>query len=39
VVEQVPEVVKDVQPSVEAKMWTEFPALHWTDVMIKVNKA
>ena len=30
---------KVVEPSPEVKCWQENPSLHWSDVMIKVNKA
>lgn len=30
---------KVVEPSAEAKCWQENPGLHWSDVMIKVEKA
>lgn len=38
-VDPVPEAVKDHSPSEEAKIWLENPGLHWSDVMIKANKA
>jgi len=39
VVEPVPEPVKEQAPSAEAKIWLETPSLHWSDVMIKVNRS